>query len=72
MAVMDGLAMTEQLVALIPDIKIIILTMHSKAAFVEKAQQAGAKGFVLKHAEMEELYEAFRMVHGGKDYNLNG
>jgi DNA-binding NarL/FixJ family response regulator len=65
MPVMDGIEMTERLIAMIPDLKVIILTMHSKNAFADRAEKAGAKGYVLKHAEMDELYHAIRTVHAG-------
>jgi len=68
MPLMDGIEMTERLVSQLPHLKVVILTMHAKSAFAERAVKAGAKGYVLKHAEMDELFTAIRTVHAGGTY----
>ena len=68
MPVMDGIELTRRLSEEFPMINVVILTMHDKSAFVQKAAQAGAKGYALKHAEMDELYGVLKSVHSGKNY----
>lgn len=68
MPVMDGIEMTERLTSQLPHLKIVILTMHAKGVFAERAVKAGAKGYVLKHAEMDELFRAIRTVNAGGTY----
>ena len=62
---MDGI----QLVRRITDQKInlpcIILTMHNSAEFLEKAQAAGARGYLLKNGDMQELIACIKDVHNG-------
>jgi DNA-binding NarL/FixJ family response regulator len=47
---------------------VVILTMHARQKFMEKAYLVGAKGYVLKDAETDELLDAIRLVHEGETY----
>ncbi|WP_276088125.1 response regulator transcription factor [Pedobacter sp. JY14-1] len=67
---MDGIELTAYLKTEYPAVKVIILTMHSKQVFLERARNAGALGYVLKHAEMNELIGAVRLVADGGSYFL--
>jgi DNA-binding NarL/FixJ family response regulator len=51
-----------------PTIKIVFLTMHTDAAFVQEAIRAGAQGYVTKQSASPELIEAMRKVLRGKTY----
>jgi two-component system, NarL family, response regulator NreC len=44
---------------------VVILTMQSDPAFAREALQAGARGYVLKHAAGTELVQAIRAAAGG-------
>lgn len=63
---MDGIELTEKVQKHFPDIKVIILTMHNRAAYLKRALAAGASGYLLKNGDMEELYGAIRKVHAGE------
>jgi DNA-binding NarL/FixJ family response regulator len=63
---MDGIELTERITAAYSNLKVIILTMHAKSAFLERALSAGAKGYLLKNGDMDELYNAIRTVHNGQ------
>ncbi|WP_342644638.1 response regulator transcription factor [Mucilaginibacter sp. CSA2-8R] len=63
---MDGIELTEQLMAGYPNLKVIILTMHAKAAFLKRALAAGANGYLLKNGDMNELYQAIAQVYAGQ------
>lgn len=69
---MDGIELTRQIVSLRLPVSIIILTMHAKRAFVDKAFAAGAKGYLLKDGDFEEMYHAIRLVHAGSSYVSSG
>ncbi|WP_285009671.1 response regulator [Pedobacter faecalis] len=58
----DGIELTKTLTAEFPEISVILLTMHAKEGFAEKAMEAGAKAFVLKDTEAEELIGTVRTV----------
>ncbi len=51
-----------------PRVKIVILTMHQEVAYARRALEAGAAGFVLKHAAPAELVTAIRAALDGKTY----
>jgi DNA-binding NarL/FixJ family response regulator len=50
------------------DAKIVFLTMHSDAVFAGRALEAGANGYVLKHAAPDELITAIRDALRGQIY----
>ncbi|MFB3788971.1 MAG: response regulator transcription factor [bacterium] len=51
-----------------PEVKIIILTVYAKNAFVEKALKLGAVGYLIKKDVNRELAEAVESVFAGKKY----
>jgi DNA-binding NarL/FixJ family response regulator len=65
---MDGIELTQKLTPLHSDIKVIILTMHAKSAFLNNALAAGARGYLLKDGDMDELYNAIRKINNGDVY----
>ncbi len=64
----DGLSTIAPLRALLPDSRILILTMHDDAQYLQDALQAGAAGYVLKRAADAELLLAIRAVLNGETY----
>ncbi len=51
-----------------PSVKVIILTVHENIHYAIKALEAGAHGFVLKAAAVEELVRGIKTVSVGKTY----
>jgi DNA-binding NarL/FixJ family response regulator len=51
-----------------PTVHVLVLSAHEDRAFLKKALEAGAKGYVLKRAAAEELLKAVRVVAGGGVY----
>jgi DNA-binding NarL/FixJ family response regulator len=49
-----------------PDVRVLVLTMHSDDALVRKALRAGARGYVLKDASSEEILRALAAVHANQ------
>jgi two-component system, NarL family, response regulator NreC len=64
----NGLEVTRQLSKKCPETNIIILTMHSNEAYVLEALRLGAKAYILKEANPEELIHAIREVMAGRRY----
>lgn len=48
-----------------PQTSVVVLTMQEDPAFAREALQAGARGYVLKHAAGAELVQAIRAAAGG-------
>lgn len=65
MPVMDGVAATVQICEHHKDVKIIILTTFSDDAYIFDALVAGAKGYLLKDVQSDELANAIRTVVKG-------
>ena len=63
---MNGLECIEQLIERVPQIKILVLTMHDDEGYLKAALRAGAKGYVLKKAADIELLAAIRTVARGE------
>jgi two-component system, NarL family, response regulator NreC len=65
---MDGIQVTKRVHTLLPQVRILILTVHEDEALLREAIRAGASGYVLKHAAEEELISAITMVQMGDIY----
>jgi DNA-binding NarL/FixJ family response regulator len=66
MPVMDGVAATRRIRTACPSTAVVMLTMHDDDATVLTAMQAGARGYLLKHAEQDEIVAAIRAVATGQ------
>ncbi|MGN7455956.1 response regulator [Paenibacillus pasadenensis] len=64
----DGLSATSELKKLLPDVAVLILTMHDDEEYLFRAIHSGASGYVLKSAPYEELLGAVRHVADGQAY----
>jgi DNA-binding NarL/FixJ family response regulator len=50
------------------EVPVIFLTMHTEPAYARRALEAGAAGYVLKHAAPQELLQALRVAADGGIY----
>jgi len=53
---------------LVPEMHIVMLSMHEAAPFPEMALEQGASGYLSKHCAAEELLTAVREVTAGRKY----
>lgn len=65
MPVMDGIAAIRQIVAEVPETRILVVTGHISDVYLKAALIAGASGYVVKDAEPERIVTAVREVHAG-------
>ncbi|MBW2106872.1 MAG: response regulator transcription factor [Deltaproteobacteria bacterium] len=65
---MDGIEATRQIRQRLPDTEVVILSMHAKKAYIDQVLKAGAKGYVLKDSDEENLLSAINTVHTGGYY----
>ncbi|NES82584.1 MAG: response regulator transcription factor, partial [Moorea sp. SIO2B7] len=61
----DGLSATQIIRDRFPETEVIILSMHNDKTYLDKALQAGAKGYLIKDCHVEELASAIRSVNNG-------
>lgn len=64
----NGVEATRKLVTRIPDVKIIILSIHDDETYVNHAIQTGALGYLLKEMDADSLIKAVRVVADGGAY----
>lgn len=65
---LGGLEATRRLHRSLPSLGIIILTVQSAAPFPTQLLEAGARGYLTKGCDAEELLAAIRKVHAGQKY----
>jgi DNA-binding NarL/FixJ family response regulator len=65
MPVLDGVQATHLIVEADPSVRVIILTMYRQDRYVFEAVKAGARGYLLKDIDEQDLVAAIRAVHQG-------
>ena len=64
---LNGIEAARQVKLIVPEARIIFVTMHADPNYVEEAFRVGACGYVLKHAAAGELIDAInRVLDGGR------
>ena len=64
----NGAETTERALQRQPDLKVISLTMFGDNAYYQRMASSGAKGFLLKDSEFDEVLEAVETVCEGGTY----
>jgi len=68
MPLLNGLEATRQICKTLPDIRVLILTMHTNEEYVFQFLQAGASGYLVKQTAPTDLIAALRVVHAGDSF----
>lgn len=63
-----GLAATRRIRQELPEVNIIVLTVHDDSEYVAELINAGAKGYILKDVEPARVVEAVRTVSRGEAF----
>ncbi len=66
MPILDGVKATRLIMGQDEHVGIVILTMYSNDEYVFRAIRAGAQGYILKDADLDELLKAIRGVRRGE------
>ena len=66
MPVMDGAEATSRILAEMPDMKILALSIYDDDGFMANMLRAGAMGYILKGCDSEELSGAIRNAAGSR------
>jgi two-component system, NarL family, nitrate/nitrite response regulator NarL len=61
----NGIEATRRLMAALPTLRVLVLSMYDNAEYVREALAAGARGYLLKDSPAEEIVEAIRAVMAG-------
>jgi two-component system invasion response regulator UvrY len=65
---MDGFEATRKLLQLIPDIKVLILTVCDNKIFPLKLLEANVAGYITKDCKPKDLIDAIKKAHIGQRY----
>ena len=65
---LDGAQTTERALARRPDLRIITLSMFGEESYYSRMVEAGARGFLLKDSDIDDVIEAIRTVMAGGSY----
>jgi DNA-binding NarL/FixJ family response regulator len=68
MPLLNGIDATQQIVRRAPDTRVLMLSMHAEEAYVMRALQAGATGYMVKDSAGKELLKAVEAVAAGRRY----
>ena len=68
---LNGLETTERLHRDFPDVKILIISMHSDEIFPQRLLKAGAHGYLTKDSGIQEIAHAISEVMASRSYICN-
>lgn len=64
----SGIELTKKILQRIPGTKIVMLSMYSKVIYITESLKAGAKGYILKEADMDSIMDGIKKVLSGETY----
>jgi DNA-binding NarL/FixJ family response regulator len=64
----SGIELTQQLLQQHPHLLVLMLSMYDNQEYVNRAMQAGARGYVLKDAPSEEIISAIETITAGQTF----
>jgi len=62
----DGVEATRQIHSALPDVRVVMLTMHADQDVLAEAIRAGASGYLVKDCSTEEIASAVRLAVSGE------
>jgi two-component system response regulator NreC len=65
---MNGLEATARIKKMAPEVKVLVLTMYENEEYIFQILRAGASGYLLKEAAMNDLISAIKAVKKGESY----
>jgi DNA-binding NarL/FixJ family response regulator len=65
---LNGLEATRQIKKRFPEVKVLILTVHSDEEYIRQILRAGASGYLVKQAAPHELISAIEAIQRGESY----
>lgn len=68
MPILDGVQASKLILSRQPDVKIIALSMFDEETLIVDMLEAGAKGYLLKNADKQEILDAIETVYEDKTY----
>jgi DNA-binding NarL/FixJ family response regulator len=63
---MTGLELIKTLKTRLPQLPLLVLSMHDESFYAERCLRAGAKGYIMKKEAIEQVEHAIRQILDGK------
>jgi DNA-binding NarL/FixJ family response regulator len=64
----DGLELIKNIRAILPNVPVLVLSMHDEALYTERVIKAGARGYIMKHEAEANIMTAIRRILQGEMY----
>jgi DNA-binding NarL/FixJ family response regulator len=64
----NGLELMKNLAALLPGLRILVISMHDEDLYAERAMRAGARGYLMKKEAVDKIVVAIRTILGNDIY----
>jgi len=64
----SGLEMIKDLRAILPEIAVLVISMHDETLYAERVLRAGGRGYLMKQEGPEKMLLGIRQVLGGQIY----
>ncbi|HKB91362.1 MAG TPA: response regulator transcription factor [Opitutaceae bacterium] len=64
----SGIELLKNLRALLPDLLVLVMSMHDESLYAERALRAGANGYIMKQEASEKILTAINCILGGGLY----
>jgi DNA-binding NarL/FixJ family response regulator len=68
MPIMDGITALPEIKKIIPDVKVIMLTMHNDHSMITRMMEIGANSYLTKDSDSETIYQAIRTCYDNEFY----
>ncbi len=68
MPIMDGIATLPEVKKILPDVKIIMLTMNDDVSMISKLMEIGANSYLTKNSDSETIYKAIKTCYENEFY----
>jgi DNA-binding NarL/FixJ family response regulator len=65
---LNGIVLCRRLLGEMPELRVLVLTLHEDRAYLNQALEAGARGYILKRSAVENLVQGIRAVMVGGTY----
>ena len=66
MPIMDGIATLPEVKKILPNARIIMLTMNDDVSMISKLMELGANSYLTKNSDSETIYEAIKTVYASE------
>ncbi len=64
----SGIELIKDIQVMYPDVQVLVVSLHDEEIYAERVLRVGAKGFIMKTEDVDDIITAVRRVASGKIY----